>query len=240
MKGWGTVLLLAPLAPLVQAAKLLRGDTPECLCAQNAVASASMRSPREAGTALVQNGRQSPQALGMPFTAPPLPELKVPPAVPKPPGGPLPPPAPPGIPALPPVPNVDPEDIHLQSMEGANLQSWYTVPPTVAALANLTQARPPLSPMTPLVRPDANELMPRFLPVPQDAQEMPTWAKNAYLPGYSQQAWRPAMPSWPTLPTPATLPGAPAAAAPAPAPAGFLQKAGEPAPKLGRAHCPCK
>mmetsp|Transcript_73706 Transcript_73706/g.117273 ORF Transcript_73706/g.117273 Transcript_73706/m.117273 type:complete len:239 (+) Transcript_73706:72-788(+) len=238
MKGWGTVLLLAPL---VQATKLLRGDTPECLCAQNAVASASMRSPREAGAALVQNARQSPQA-GMPSTAPPL-ELKVPPAVPKPPGGPLPPPAPPGIPALPPVPNVDPEDIHLQSMEGVNLQSWYTVPPTVAALANLTQARPPLSPMTPLVRPDANELMPRFLPVPQDAQEMPTWAKNAYLPGFSQQAWMPAMPR-PTLPgTPAT-PGAPAAAAaagaPAPATAGFLQKAGEPAPKLGQAHCPCK
>mmetsp|Transcript_37855 Transcript_37855/g.46911 ORF Transcript_37855/g.46911 Transcript_37855/m.46911 type:complete len:200 (+) Transcript_37855:1-600(+) len=196
---------------------------------------------REAGASLVQSAKVSPQAFGMPFTPPPLPELKVPPAVPKPPLGPLPPPAPPGIPALPPVPNVDPEDIHLQSMEGANLQSWYTVPPTVAALANLTQARALENPMamTPLAKPDANALMPRFLPVPQEAQEMPGWAKNAYLPSFQPQALKNAIPSWPTLP------GAPttAAGAPAPAPAGFLQTDRGPAqqaPGLSRTRCPCK
>eukprot|EP00434_Breviolum_minutum_P028866 symbB.v1.2.025530.t1/scaffold2483.1/size114807/4 len=193
------------------------------------------------------------------YAPPPLPELKVPPAVPKPPLGALPPPAPPGIPPLPPVPNVDPEDIHLQSMEGANLQSWYTVPPTVAALANLTQARAHLTPMSaPPVQANANELMPRFLPVPQAAQEMPGWAKTAYLPGYAQtqaaghwvstlfptsalpklgQAWANAMPSLPTFPGAAP---APAASAPAPAPAAGLLQAAKSAAKSGRVRCECK
>ena len=243
MKGWGgwdSVLLVLLLAPSVEATKLLRGESPGCLCAQNAdfTASASVNS-REAGAALV-SVRQSPQAFGMPaYAPPPLPELKVPPAVPKPPLGALPPPAPPGIPPLPPVPNVDPEDIHLQSMEGANLQSWYTVPPTVAALANLTQARAHLTPMSaPPVQANANELMPRFLPVPQAAQEMPGWAKTAYLPGYAQtQAWANAMPSLPTFPGAAP---APAASAPAPAPAAGLLQAAKSAAKSGRVRCECK
>ena len=50
--------------------------------------------------------------------------LEVPPAVAPPPPGPLPPPALPAIPSLPPIPNIDPEDIPLQSMEGAGSEVY--------------------------------------------------------------------------------------------------------------------
>mmetsp|Transcript_37883 Transcript_37883/g.70651 ORF Transcript_37883/g.70651 Transcript_37883/m.70651 type:complete len:219 (+) Transcript_37883:27-683(+) len=208
--GLATLLLLAPLA---QATKLLTADSPECPCAQNAVASLSGESLKQAGVSLAQ------MVPGM--QAPKLPDLKIPPAVPLPPAGPGLPPPPPAIPSLPPVPNVGPEDIPLQSMEGENMASWYTVPPSVAAMVNSTPTTlPPAYPpsATPTVPLTANNLMPRFLPAP-------------VVPSAVQaEAYQHTVQNWPMPLIPLT--GAPA---PAPAPAaGFLQKA------IRRSDpCPC-
>lgn len=56
----------------------------------------------------------------------------------------------------------------------------------------------------------------RFLPVPKDAQEMPKWLKNAYMPtqvqaevgqhviaSYGAEAWRHTVKNWPTVGAPA-------------------------------------
>ncbi|CAK9010177.1 unnamed protein product, partial [Durusdinium trenchii] len=155
------------------ATKLLRGNTPECPCAQNA--DAARVSVRLASAALVETqARQSPQATWTAAVSSPMPELKVPPEVPQPRLGPPPPPPPPAIPSLPPVPNVDPEDIPLQSMEGPNLQSWYTVPPSVAELANQTRA--PSMTMNGMASmpapPSVTKLMPRLLPAPKEAEDL--------------------------------------------------------------------
>lgn len=213
--------LLLLLAPLVQATKLLSADSPECPCAQNA-ADSSARDAHQAGLSLTQVGKQVPMAVG--FTPPPLPDIEVPPAVPLPASGPPPPPPPPAIPSLPPVPNVGPEDIPLQSMEGENTKSWYTVPPSVAAMVNRTVTPLPMAYPSAAVpaAPTANDLMPRFLPAPVVPSQV------------QAEAIRHTLQNWPMPPTLAAGP----AAAPAPAPAGFLQRATREAVKRS-SSCPC-
>ncbi|CAE7391265.1 ASPH [Symbiodinium sp. KB8] len=203
------------------ATKLLSADSPECPCAQNA-ADSSARDAHQAGLSLTQVGKQVPMAVG--FTPPPLPDIEVPPAVPLPASGPPPPPPPPAIPSLPPVPNVGPEDIPLQSMEGENTKSWYTVPPSVAAMVNRTVTPLPMAYPSAAVpaAPTANDLMPRFLPAPVVPSQV------------QAEAIRHTLQNWPMPPTLAAGP----AAAPAPAPAGFLQRATREAVKRS-SSCPC-
>eukprot|EP00439_Symbiodinium_sp_Y106_P054631 s1250_g7.t1 len=104
------------------------------------------------------------------------------------------------------------QDIPLQSMEGENTKSWYTVPPSVAAMVNSTVTPLPMAYPSAAVpaAPTANDLMPRFLPAPVVPSQV------------QAEAIRHTLQSWPMPPTLAAGP----AAAPAPAPAaGFLQRA---------------
>eukprot|EP00930_Biecheleria_cincta_P099364 TRINITY_DN909_c0_g2_i1.p1 TRINITY_DN909_c0_g2~~TRINITY_DN909_c0_g2_i1.p1 ORF type:complete len:290 (+),score=52.93 TRINITY_DN909_c0_g2_i1:27-872(+) len=126
-------LLLLFLASSAEATQL--APSASCPCALNAVGNHAL-----AGVGLMQMAA-APTGWAFP-TAPPMPKLEIPPAVPLPPLGPPPPPPPPAIPVLHAMADVGPEDIPVQTLQRGGhggMEHWMTIPPTLPPLPTTSQ-----------------------------------------------------------------------------------------------------